>query len=74
MSPVPLRAPIESLEKINAELAPKRHHTLKIYEHIQAFNTVDLDETIDVDEKFKKRVIHEGIMKKLDARPEQVKL
>jgi len=62
MSPKPLRTPVESLERINAEQAPTRHHTLKVYEHIQSFNTVDLDETIDVDEKFKKRAVHEAIM------------
>jgi hypothetical protein len=35
---------------------------------------VDLDETIDVDEKFKRRAVHDAIMKKLDARPDQFKL
>jgi hypothetical protein len=35
---------------------------------------VDLDETIDVDEKFKKRAFHESIMKKLDSRPDNLKL
>jgi len=74
LSPKPLRTPIESLRSIDPEARPTRHHTLKIYEHIQSFNSVDLDETIDVDEKFKKRVIHEAIMKKLDSRPDQLKL
>ena len=41
---------------------------------MQSFNSADLDETIDVDEKFKKRAFHETIMRKLDQRPEQHKL
>lgn len=74
LSPAPLTTPIESLKNIDPEAAPTRHHTLKIYEHIQSFNTVDLDETIDVDEKFKRRVFHESIMKKLDGRNDKYKL
>jgi hypothetical protein len=42
---------------------------LKVYKHIEAFNVVDLDETMEMEEKFKARQKHEAIMKKLDARP-----
>lgn len=70
MSPKPLRTPIESLRSIDADDRPTRHHTLKIYEHIQSFNIVDLDETITAEDKFKKRQKHDEVMKKLDARPD----
>lgn len=74
LSPKPLRTPIGTLKSLNPEQTPTRHQTLKEYEHMQMFNAADLDETIDVDEKFKKRVFHESIMKKLDARPDSLKL
>ena len=38
------------------------------------FNEVDLQENIDVDEKFKKRMHHEEVMKKLDSRPQAKKV
>lgn len=68
ISPLPLRTPLISLKSIDPDVRPNRHNSLKIYEHIQSFNTVDLDENMDMEEKFKKRVSHESIMKKLEAR------
>ena len=41
---------------------------------MQTFNAVDLDETMDMDEKLKRRVFHDSIMRKLDARDSQRKL
>lgn len=58
---------------LDPEITPERHNAFKVYEHIQNFNTADLDETMDVDEKFKRRAHHERIMQKLDARPDNFK-
>jgi hypothetical protein len=37
-----------------------------MYEHLSSFNAADLDESADVDEKFKRRAFHDTIMRKLD--------
>lgn len=41
---------------------------------MQTFNAVDLDETMDFEEKLSRRVFHESIMKKLAARDSERKL
>ena len=38
------------------------------------FNEVDLQENIDIEEKFRLRMHHEQVMKKLDNRPQQHKV
>ena len=41
---------------------------------MQTFNNVDLNETMDIDEKFKRRAIHEQLIQKLEDQPETIKL
>ncbi len=65
MSPRPLLSPLNSLQ---IDETSSRHQAFKIYEHMQTFNAVDLDETMDMEEKLKRRGFHDSIMRKLDAR------
>lgn len=37
---------------------------------MQTFNTIDLDETLDLEEKFELRKKHTEIMRKLENRPD----
>lgn len=55
VSSVPLKKPISNLSQIDPESQPKRHNNLRIYEHLMQFNEVDLQENIDIEEKFRLR-------------------
>lgn len=70
MSLRPVQLPLDNLKSIESVTQSHRQNDFKIYEHLQNFNTVDLDETMDIDEKFKARKKHMEIMKKLESRPE----
>jgi hypothetical protein len=70
----PILAPLQNLKSIESKAQTHRQNNFKIYEHLQSFNTVDIDETMDIDEKFKAKKKHMVIMNKLEARPEGMKV
>ena len=49
-----------------------RHNEYKLYWHFQEFNPVDLEENLDIDEKFKKRQKMEIVLEKFRSLPEAV--
>jgi hypothetical protein len=47
-----------------------RHQEYKLYWHFQEFNPVDLEDNLDIDEKYKKRQKIEQVLEKFRSLPE----
>lgn len=51
-----------------------RKDQFKVYQHIMGFCSSDLDDTLDFEEKQKKRREHAALLARLEDRPEDFKL
>lgn len=54
------------------QLDQNRHNDYKLYWHFQEFNPVDLQEDLNIDEKFKRRKQMDVVLDKLRSLPETV--
>ena len=64
--------PVVNSEKELESLDISRHQEYKLYWHFQEFNPVDLQDHLDIDEKYKQRQKMEKVLEKFRNLPESV--
>lgn len=64
--------PVVNSEKELESLDIGRHQDYKLYWHFQEFNPVDLQDHLDIDEKYKERKKMEKVLEKFRNLPESV--